>query len=86
MIIRCKDIISLLSDLYDNTLDKDIYESVMDHINHCKFCLALYHTFTKTMDLYHSLKPLKLSPQKRRMFHRWLHIKICKTEVKRYRL
>ncbi len=85
MLIRCKDIFEFISEMYDSELEEEIFNDVMEHINHCERCLALYHTFNKTVDLYRSLKPVKLPAKKKRQFHRWLHIEIRKISVRYFR-
>ena len=85
MLIRCRDIIDLLSDLVERELEDEIFEAMMEHIEECERCLALFHTFNKTLDLYHSMKPVRLPPKKKKTFHRWLRVEMRRIVVKRYR-
>lgn len=84
-IIRCRDILNLLSDFYDNELEEEIENLFREHIEECKNCLSLLHNFEKTLELFHSFEPIKLEPQKKREFHRWLHIEIKKITIKKYK-
>ncbi|MFN3550691.1 MAG: hypothetical protein ACK4WJ_02635 [Endomicrobiia bacterium] len=85
MIIRCKNIIDLLSDLYEHQLEQELEEIVMEHIYECKRCLAMLHTFEKTLDLLHTIEPyVKLERKKKNDFHRWLRVEIQRITVKRY--
>lgn len=85
MIIKCKDIINLLSDFYEDELEDEIEQLLLEHIEECKRCLALLNTFEKTIDLYHSLKPIRLEPQLRRKFHKWLHFEVRQIVIKKYK-
>lgn len=84
MIIRCKDILNLLSDLYDDELDTVFEDLIYEHINECERCLALLNTFEKTLDLFHSLEPVKLEPKQKQKFHKWLRVEIRRIVIKRY--
>lgn len=86
MLVKCKNILDLLSDLIEQDLEQEIFIDMMEHINHCENCLALFHTFNKTLDLYHSMKPIKIPPKKKKVFHKWLHIEVRRIVVKRDKL
>lgn len=85
MIIRCKDIINLLSELYDDELEQEMEDLLFQHIEECKRCLALLHTFEKTLDLFHSIEPVHLEPQLKKKFHRWLHFEVRQIVVKKHK-
>lgn len=84
MIIKCKDVLNLLSDLYDEELEDSFEELIYEHIYECQRCLALLNTFERTLDLFHSLQPIKLERKQKREFHRWLKIEIKRIVIKRY--
>ncbi len=85
MIIRCKDIIDLLSDLYEHKLEQELEETLMEHIYECKRCLAMFHTFEKTLYLLHKVEPhVKLERKKKNDFHKWLRVEIRRITIKRY--
>ncbi len=83
MIIRCKDIFRLLSALHDCELEKEIEEIMLQHINECERCLALFNTFEKTLDLFDSLEPIVLEKEYKQKFHKWLRVEIRQIEIKR---
>lgn len=86
MIIRCKDIINLLSEIYDEELEEELREMVFEHIYECQRCLALLNTFEKTLDLIHSLEEeIKLERVQRQQFHKWLKIEIRRVAIKKHR-
>ncbi|MCX7716650.1 MAG: zf-HC2 domain-containing protein [Endomicrobia bacterium] len=85
MIIKCKDIINLLSDFYDNELESEIEQLLLDHIEECRRCLALLNTFEKTLELFHSIQPVQLEPKLKKRFHRWLHFEVKQIVVKKYK-
>lgn len=85
MIIRCKDIIDLLSELYEHQLEQEIEEMFMEHIYECERCLAMFHTFEKTLDLLHTIEPpVKLDKKKKHDFHKWLKIEIKRVVIKKH--
>lgn len=84
MIIKCEDVFELLSELYDDELEEVYEDLIHEHINACKNCLALLHTFEKTLDLFHSLKPIKLEQKRKLEFHRWLKVEIKRIVIKKY--
>jgi hypothetical protein len=86
MIIRCKDIINLLSSFYDHELEEELQEMFLEHIYECQRCLALFNTFEKALELFHSIeKPVKLERKKKQEFHRWLRVEIRRVVIKKYR-
>ncbi|MCS7151806.1 MAG: zf-HC2 domain-containing protein [Endomicrobia bacterium] len=84
MIIKCKDVFELLSELYDDELEENYEDLIQQHINECENCLALLHTFERTLDLFHSLQPIKLEQKRKQEFHRWLKVEIKRIVIKRY--
>lgn len=82
-IIRCKDITDLLSELYDNELERDIEELMFDHIFECERCHTLFSTFERMLDMFHSLEPVKLERVQKIRFHKWLKVEIKRIVIKR---
>jgi hypothetical protein len=37
------------------------------------------------LDLFHSLEPVKLEQEKKKEFHRWLHIEVKQIVIKKYK-
>jgi len=62
--IECKEICNLLSDLIDDELELNLEKEIRRHIYKCEKCSSSLNTFTKTLDLIHSIKsqpiPLKV--------------------------
>jgi len=83
MIIRCKDILNLLSEFFDDELDFREEEFLFDHLYQCHRCLQIYNSYKQMLDLFHSLKPIKLEEEMRRSFHKWLHIEIKQIVIKK---
>ena len=85
MIIKCEDILDLLSEFFDDELDLEEQEFLFDHIYQCKKCLNIYNSFHQMLDLFHSLEPVKLEQGKKKEFHRWLHIEVRQIVIKKYK-
>jgi hypothetical protein len=85
MIIKCEDILDLLSEFFDDELDLEEQEFLFDHIYQCKKCLNIYNSFHQMLDLFHSLEPVKLEQEKKKEFHRWLHIEVRQIVIKKYK-
>ncbi len=85
MILKCKDVIELISEFFDDELEAEEQEFLFNHIYQCKNCLNLYNSLHQMLDLVHSLKPIKLEQKKKREFHRWLHIEVKQIVIKKYK-
>jgi len=83
--VRCKCIICQLTDMVEHELSNDIYDDIMEHIRHCPNCGILYNTFVKTINLCHSIEKVKLPANKKKVFHKWMHVEVKKIVVKRAR-
>ncbi len=81
MIIKCKDIFALLSDLHDCNLEKEVEDLMLEHIRECERCLALFNTFEKTLELFDSLEPIILEKEYKQKFHKWLRIEIQQIKI-----
>ncbi|MCD6569088.1 MAG: zf-HC2 domain-containing protein [Deltaproteobacteria bacterium] len=49
--MNCKKIIALLHDYMDENLPEDLKEEINSHLNECKKCKALFHTYSLTITL-----------------------------------
>jgi hypothetical protein len=83
MIIKCKDILDLLSEFFDDELDMEEEEFLFDHLYQCNRCLQIYNSYRQMLDLFHLLKPVKLEQERKKEFHKWLHVEIKQIVIKR---
>ncbi len=83
--VGCKGIIYKLTEMVDHDIEQEIYEEILEHIEHCDKCFALYNTFVKTISLCHNMEKIKLPKKKKKDFHRWIHIEVSRVVVKKYR-
>ncbi|MEA3222319.1 MAG: zf-HC2 domain-containing protein [Thermodesulfobacteriota bacterium] len=65
--MNCKKIIALLYDYMDEDLPPDLMEEVSSHLDKCKMCKTLFHTYSLTIRLtnkvetHHNVPPEMLS-------------------------
>ena len=83
--VGCKCIICRLTEMVEKDIEQDIYDDILEHIEHCDNCLALYNTFVKTIDLCHDMDKIKLSKKKKKDFHQWIRVEAKRVVIKRYR-
>lgn len=56
--MKCKKIITLLTEYYDDALSQKISSTVKEHLSHCEECKTKYDEFDKSLIILKRLKPL----------------------------
>jgi anti-sigma factor RsiW len=51
---NCKKYLSLLSDYVDGELDKELCDTLEEHMTGCENCTVVVNTLKRTVDLYHN--------------------------------
>ncbi|UCC40768.1 MAG: zf-HC2 domain-containing protein [Candidatus Aminicenantes bacterium] len=59
--MKCKEVMTLFSEYYDNELIQEISSEVKKHLSICEGCKSEYETFKKGVQLIKRLKPLDVS-------------------------
>lgn len=55
--LTCKDFLSELNDLLDESIAPEVRRSVEAHVNECPNCWVVYDTTKKTVQIYKGMEP-----------------------------
>jgi len=56
--MKCKKVITLLTEYYDDALSQKISSAVKEHLDQCEDCKIKYEEFDKSLIILKRLKPL----------------------------
>ncbi len=73
--MKCKDLLNLLNDYIDGTVDPKICAEFEQHLSGCNPCQVVVDTIKKTITVYKECKPYKLPVEFREKLHRALREK-----------
>lgn len=57
--MKCKKVITLLTEYYDDALNQKTSSAVKEHLDQCEDCKIKYEEFDKSLIILKRLKPLE---------------------------
>lgn len=74
-----------MTEMMEHQLEEDICDEILEHFESCENCLSLYNTLIKTAELFQEMEHLQLPVEKKKVFHRWVHIEAKKFIIRKRR-
>jgi hypothetical protein len=67
--VTCKEFLTLLDDLIDDTVTAEIRAELQTHLGRCGHCEVIFNTTRKTIEIYRSHEVYELPAEMRDRLH-----------------
>lgn len=75
--MNCTDLLSQLTDYFDDQLSAELREEVRSHTAECEHCRVVLNTTHQTIEVYKGKELYEVSPELRERLHHAIMAKCC---------